>query len=138
MTEIYRRVQPNPYFCQNCYVRTSGMYFHPTLGWVCPICLRPMASTKSKKKRRRKKRRRLARLSPTLLRVGERDGWICQLCLEPIDPRDSGIHRASVDHIVRKRHGGTRDMSNLRIAHQSCNSFREGSNVVPFAPPKVR
>lgn len=118
--------------CPSCLIVFTQAYAHPTIGAVCPICLRPLS----------RKPPRVKRFATHVLRranalaVAERDGWICQLCLEPVTPSGPVMHRASVDHIVRRRDGGTRDMANLRLAHQSCNSFREGHNVVPFAPPK--
>jgi 5-methylcytosine-specific restriction endonuclease McrA len=34
-------------------------------------------------------------------------------------------NRATLEHIVRRRDGGTDDMSNLSISHEWCNSHRD-------------
>jgi len=56
--------------------------------------------------------------------VIERDGYICQLCSGPVDPGD--IH---LDHIKPWSKGGRTIMSNLQVAHSSCN-IRKGAKYV--------
>jgi 5-methylcytosine-specific restriction endonuclease McrA len=54
---------------------------------------------------------------PTLsAQVLARDEYVCWIC---------GLGNANtVDHVVRRRDGGTNDPDNLRAAHRSCNSKR--------------
>ena len=57
-----------------------------------------------------------------------RDGNNCWLCKQPLDsslPPDHKM-RISVDHFVPKKWGGHNRISNLKLAHQHCNSSREG------------
>jgi len=59
-------------------------------------------------------------------RIGDRDGWICWLCLLPVDPGLPIDHpeRASLDHVRRRRDGGSHRERNLRLAHFICNQLR--------------
>ena len=60
----------------------------------------------------------------------ERDGWECQIpdCRCPdgraIDPAAEYRWRGTVDHIVPLSRGGDDVASNLRAAHQTCNSAK--------------
>ena len=67
-----------------------------------------------------------------LLAVARRDRWICWLCGERVDPRASGKRRATRDHVIPRSKGGPDALSNLRLAHYSCNS-RRGDKPVPVA-----
>ena len=89
--------------------------------------------------RRRKPRLNGRENRRRLIRIGTRDNWICQLCHMPVVPvarhdqvNTTNIHRASVDHIIPVRMGGSHDDDNLRLAHQSCNGHREHPNNPPF------
>lgn len=53
-----------------------------------------------------------------LLRIAERDGWTCCICHQPYLPNE----RWEVHHDTPVAKGGTNDMSNLRLAHRSCNN----------------
>jgi hypothetical protein len=55
--------------------------------------------------------------------LAKRTNWRCGLCGEPIDFELQYPHplRATLDHIVPRAKGGTRDMTNLRLAHHACN-----------------
>jgi 5-methylcytosine-specific restriction endonuclease McrA len=60
--------------------------------------------------------------------LAERDGgWLCQLCQEPIDlqllPGDPGF--VTIDHVIPRALGGTNDRTNLRLAHNGCNTYRD-------------
>ena len=89
--------------------------------------------------RRRKPRLNGRENRRRLIRIGTRDNWICQLCHMPVTPvtsqtmTNNDIHRASVDHIIPVRMGGSDDYNNLRLAHQSCNAYRDHQNNRPFA-----
>lgn len=69
---------------------------------------------------------------PTALRldlkqaVVARDGWACWVCEQPVDPdaTSDGL-RASLDHVVEVRHGGSDEVENLRLAHTVCNVSRD-------------
>lgn len=62
-------------------------------------------------------------------RIGDRDGWICWICHLPVDPalKNPHPHRASLDHIIEKQHGGSDGDHNLRLAHAACNRRRRES-----------
>lgn len=58
--------------------------------------------------------------------VRSRDGDLCWLCDEPIDftlPEGDGMC-ASLDHVIPQSAGGTWRLSNLRLAHKTCNGLR--------------
>ena len=62
--------------------------------------------------------------------VGERDGWICHICGEKIDPESRDRYeRATLDHVIPRSHGGRYWASNMRIAHQRCNSDRGAEEI---------
>lgn len=74
-----------------------------------------------------------------------RDKNTCQLCFEPVDPdrpRTDGWS-GTLDHIVPKSQGGTRQPENLRWTHRRCNSWRGCLDVAlpmrraPRRVPKV-
>ena len=46
----------------------------------------------------------------------------CAICNAPLS-----MTTASLDHIVPRKHGGTGKMTNLRLAHKSCNNRRGAS-----------
>lgn len=54
---------------------------------------------------------------------------ICHLCTKPIDLTLSGNHREgpTLDHLVCQNDGGTDHPSNLKPAHQHCNSRRRNA-----------
>lgn len=145
----YRLTQP--YFCAHCMKRSAFPLISKAGGFACPLCLgvcgpfrKPAAvaiTTPAAPKRRRRRRKiakRLRQWSGPLLTIAERDGWICWLCGQEVDRDGPWEHRPSVDHVHRRRDGGLRSPDNLRLAHQSCNEYREGANVTPFAPPLGR
>lgn len=51
----------------------------------------------------------------------EQDG-LCAICFEPVR-----IRECTLDHILPKSLGGKDKRSNLRVAHQNCNSQRGNS-----------
>ncbi len=59
-------------------------------------------------------------------KVYARDKWICQLCGRPVNPRlrYPNPMSASLDHIVPISRGGEHNMSNVQLAHWSCNVQR--------------
>lgn len=63
----------------------------------------------------------------TLQRIIDRDGSNCWLCGKPVDltlpPFDTW--RASIDHVLERRNGGTNALANLKLAHSRCNSRRD-------------
>jgi 5-methylcytosine-specific restriction endonuclease McrA len=50
----------------------------------------------------------------------------CHYCGNPVP-----YHRITFDHIVRRRHGGTNHISNLVLACQPCNQYREMEDAAP-------
>jgi 5-methylcytosine-specific restriction endonuclease McrA len=64
------------------------------------------------------------RLNPWLrVQVIERDGYVCGLCGDDVDPDD--VH---IDHIMPWSRGGKHELSNLQVAHSTCN-LRKGNRV---------
>jgi len=64
------------------------------------------------------------RLKRALVR---RDGTTCWIChgninmsLEPGEAQ-----AATIDHVIRRRDGGSNRLENLRLAHNSCNGARD-------------
>jgi 5-methylcytosine-specific restriction endonuclease McrA len=62
--------------------------------------------------------------------LARRDGYVCGLCCLPVDMAlvypDPGF--GSIDHVVPVARGGSNDLSNLQLAHLSCN-LRKGDRV---------
>lgn len=58
----------------------------------------------------------------------KRDEGICWICNEvvpaPGTTRQTDPMRATRDHVIRRREGGTNRLSNLRLAHAKCNTER--------------
>ena len=81
-------------------------------------------------KNRRERRRRRARLAGavsdaySLTQIAERDGWRCGICLQVVGKKFDSNHprAATVDHIVPLSDGGDDVLTNLQLAHRSCNS----------------
>jgi 5-methylcytosine-specific restriction endonuclease McrA len=105
----------------------SGLLFYcakcntGNLGGACQVCARNT----------RRKRGPTGRICPRprsaanrIPKLAERDGWACHLCGEPIDPRAKGKRKATLDHVLPRSHGGTGALSNLKLAHESCNQAR--------------
>lgn len=63
--------------------------------------------------------------------IFERDNWTCQLCAMPVDESLSWPHRfsASVDHIIPLSKGGNDTLSNVQLAHLTCN-ISKGARVI--------
>ncbi|CAJ0698666.1 HNH endonuclease [Ralstonia holmesii] len=57
------------------------------------------------------------RLSPVIQTLVDRDGECCFYCWKPLQHLD-----LSVEHIVPVAHGGPNHISNLVLAHRSCNA----------------
>lgn len=108
--------------CREC----ESVYFTR----ACPWCFRRKAHTKHPEAAQKK----LAALTKRLRKLVERDGWDCWLCEWPVNPFTLEEHRASADHVIPKAQGGSNDLENLRLAHASCNEYRGGSKIHPFAP----
>lgn len=71
--------------------------------------------------------------------VYDRDAWTCWLCEEDVDPALVGSlspWRPSLDHVTPRSRGGSNDPSNLRLAHQWCNSVRSDGRT--HAPEDFR
>ena len=77
--------------------------------------------------------------------VAERDGWLCHLCEELIDPdlycvsEYASQHpmEATIDHLVPRCEGGTRELENIRLAHRCCNMERGTQPLSPTAFPGI-
>ncbi len=72
-----------------------------------------------------------------------RQGGICYLCGGPMElyaVNGRTVDMATFDHLLPVADGGSDDESNLRMAHQGCNSIRDRLNIVgvPLALPMTR
>lgn len=62
--------------------------------------------------------------------VFERDGWVCQLCNQPVNPDTTVLReKPTIDHIMPLSKGGPDTLSNVQLAHWSCN-MRKGVKIV--------
>lgn len=70
--------------------------------------------------------------------VANAKGTVCGLCGYDIDMslRFPDKRAVSIDHIVPYSMGGTRDMDNLQLAHYSCNSRKQASDITVLEPPE--
>lgn len=66
-------------------------------------------------------------LKSKVKKIWLRDGNNCWLCKQPLDSSLAPDHkmRTSVDHVIPRKWGGSNELSNLKLAHQNCNSSRE-------------
>lgn len=74
-----------------------------------------------------------------VLIIAERDGYLCFLCSKPFNQKES----PTLDHWYPKSLGGSDELSNLRLAHKTCNTRKSDSipnedGTIPVRPPKVR
>jgi 5-methylcytosine-specific restriction endonuclease McrA len=63
-------------------------------------------------------------------RLRKRDGDRCWLCHDKFTAQ----RPATIDHAIPKGRGGTNHLSNLRLAHASCNRDR---GMIVKTPPKA-
>lgn len=68
-----------------------------------------------------------------LMTIRRRDGWRCWLCGGDFHKRN-GKGRATIDHAIPKGRGGSNHISNLRLAHEQCNSER---GMIAETPPRA-
>lgn len=75
-------------------------------------------------------------------RIYARDGWRCVWCRDRVingdGPRPNGVRRATLDHIVPRKQGGTNVTHNLITACDRCNSERGELTVFAFAQRLAR
>lgn len=85
---------------------------------ACPevATYRGRCALHARENRRDPSDRRGGRWQAIVVRVVRRDRGVCWICGEP------GAN--SVDHVVRRRDGGSDRLSNLRAAHLTCNRER--------------
>jgi len=76
-------------------------------------------------------KRRFHPIGMTRRQIYERDGWICHICGESVvdRPYRGGNLDPTCDHVIPVAHGGTDYPSNLRLAHNICNSLRGASRL---------
>lgn len=135
--------------CQVCKVRYWNAYSHPTLGPVCPICLRPVQGRtrqSAEPKRREPETRRFSADHPgqplgrgypsgsTLRLDGEshRQAWLRIIRADPC--AYCGGPGGTVDHVVPRSRGlpGTYDWSNVVGACQTCNENKADSDLLLY------
>jgi len=58
--------------------------------------------------------------------VGDRDGWRCHLCGKRVDPSiaNPDPRAPTIDHLIPVADGGLDELSNVALAHRSCNCAR--------------
>lgn len=109
--------------CDGCGKKFVGK--HPTARWCSKYCA-------NKYWGRVRSRRRYAADGSALYvdrEVFERDNWTCYLCNLPVDPELDRLHEfgATIDHIVPLSRGGLDELSNVALAHWSCNRTKRAS-----------
>jgi hypothetical protein len=70
-------------------------------------------------------------------RISERDGYLCFICKEPFGKKE----KPTIDHWIPISKGGKWDISNLRLAHRSCNFWKADrvplkDGTIPEKPEK--
>ena len=60
---------------------------------------------------------RRKRMSPVIKTLRKRDGDLCFFCNKKV-----GQENESVEHLIAITHGGTNHISNLLLAHRTCNA----------------
>lgn len=68
----------------------------------------------------------------SLAAIRERDGLWCYLCEQTIDDE----RKVTIDHVVPIARGGTHTEDNLRVAHQSCNSWKHDRLLSELTLPR--
>lgn len=58
--------------------------------------------------------------------VGDRDGWRCHLCGKRVNPSivNPDPRAPTIDHLIPIADGGLDELSNVALAHRSCNCAR--------------
>lgn len=71
--------------------------------------------------------------------ISLRDGYFCFICKEPFGKRE----KPTIDHWIPLSRGGTWVLSNLRLAHKSCNIWKSDrlpnpDGTIPEKPERSR
>lgn len=109
--------------CETVYLDAKGYPY-------CPWCYRDLEHEVHPPHIQKK----LLKLTRRLRSITNRDGWDCWLCHHKVDPYELGPHRATADHVIPRSWGGSNRLTNLLLAHGSCNEYRSGAKITPFAP----
>lgn len=120
--------------CRDCGESPVGLYVT-----YCEACRsrRYLASRKAHRAKRRALKRdpNADRIDPTA--VFERDNWKCGICHRKVNPVLTHPHprSASLDHIVplSPLWGGTHTLSNVQLAHLSCN-MKKSDRIASVQP----
>lgn len=118
-----RRVVERVVVCDGCGAEFVGR--HPSARWCSKYCANKYWGLV-------RSRRRYAADGSALYvdrEVFERDNWTCYLCNLPVDPELDRLHEfgATIDHIVPLSRGGLDELSNVALAHWSCNRTKRAS-----------
>ena len=70
--------------------------------------------------RRSTKTKRRIKLRQLLFEIDDR----CHICGRRLVLKKNHPNRATLDHMIRQRDGGTDDIENLKLAHGKCNVER--------------
>lgn len=64
--------------------------------------------------------------------LGEAQNWRCAYCGTPVEPEHDHPRRATLDHVIPKRHGGQNHKGNLVVACHTCNSGRGSKDAYGY------
>lgn len=102
--------------------------FRRSLGRFCsPECRSASADSDPDRNRRKNQKRKAHKAGEyTLGEVALRDGHRCHLCRKRVDMTLTGNDRMgpTIDHLIPVSAGGDDVLSNVRLAHRSCNCSR--------------
>lgn len=94
--------------------------------WFERAILRILAPRRSRRRRRHNRKHVRREFTPQQrvqirAKLRDRDGDDCQICGLPLASLDEPWH---IDHIEPQSLGGSDDLRNLRLTHESCNMER--------------
>lgn len=102
--------------------------FRRKLGRFCSSeCRTAFADANPDRNRRKNQKRKNHRAGVySMAEVAERDGGRCHLCRKRVDMTLSGNDRMgpTIDHLIPVSAGGDDVITNVRLAHRSCNCSR--------------
>ena len=118
----------SPVYVRDCEWCSTPHTFRRSLGRFCSDRCRIAKADADPDRNRRKNQKRKAHRAGayTLAEVVARDAGRCHLCRRPVDLALNGNDRMgpTIDHLIPVSAGGDDVISNVRLAHRSCNCSR--------------